>query len=41
MGARDNDESSVSVTIQFRYEFRGRSSFKRGGGGIVTPQIKP
>ena len=30
MGARDNDESSVSTAIQFRYEFRGRNSFKGG-----------
>ena len=35
MGARDNEESSISATIQFRYEFRGINSFH--GGRVVTP----
>ena len=39
MGARGNNESSVSVTFLFRYEFRGRNYFK--GERAVTPQIIP
>ena len=39
LGAKIDNEGIIPATLQFRYEFRGRNSFK--GGRIVTTQIIP
>ena len=33
LGTRINNEGTIFTTFLFRYEFRGRNSFKGGGGG--------